>query len=97
MTYDMDSVESNVFGDEDWFDEVAKLDAEDLDWFSEEEEVKLMSSVSDNDSLNYFPLSDTSDVVLIATAEVASPENHRDTQTRAELYDSGCTKHISPY
>lgn len=81
MTYDMDSVESDVFGDADWFDEVAMMDAEELDWFSEEEEVKLMSSVSDNDSLDYFPLSDTSDVVLIATAEVASLDNHCNTQT----------------
>jgi hypothetical protein len=93
MTCDTDSVESDNLGDGDWFDEVAKLDFKEKDWFSDEEEDECFSS---NDSLENPPLSDTSDVALVA-AELASAENRRNTQTRAELYDSGCTKHISPY
>ena len=96
MTGDADSDESDDFGDGDWFDEVVKIDSEESDWFSEEEEVELNSSVSDNDSLESLPLSDASDAAL-ATAEVVSPDNHCNTYTRAELYDFGCMKHISPY
>ena len=77
MVHNSDSVESDVFGDGDWFDEVAKIDSGDMDWFSEEEEVESTFGVSDNDSLEDSPLSDTSDVVL-ATAKVANPENRLD-------------------
>ena len=73
MSYNMDSVESNDFGDGDWFDEVAKVDSRERDWFSDVEEDECISSVSDNDSPKNFPFPDTSDVVLVA-AELASPE-----------------------
>ena len=100
MTCDTDSDESDVDNldcvDGDWFDEIVRLDSGQKDWFSEEEEVESVSSVSDNDSLANSPLSDTSDVVLVA-AESANPDSHHDAYSRAELYDSGCTKHISPY
>jgi hypothetical protein len=94
--YDTDSGQSDVFGDVDWFDEVASQDTEMEDWFSEENTDELISSASDSDSLaNQSPF-DTLEVVLVA-AETANPDDCRDTCTRAELYDSGCTKHITPY
>ena len=96
MGYDTDSGQSDVFGDMDWFDEVASRDAEMEDCFSEENTDELISSASDSDSLKNQSPFDTSEVVLVA-AETANPDNRRDTCTRAELYDSGCTKHITPY
>src|ERR1700678_1830632 len=80
----------------DWFDEVASQDTEMEDWFSEENVDELISSALDSDSLENQSLFDTSEVVLVA-AETANPDDHRDTCTRAKLYDSGCTKHITPY
>ena len=96
MVYDADSDESDDSGDGNWFDDVAMMDSEEPDWFSEEEEVEMISSASDNDSLEDLPLSDTSDEAL-ATLELVSPDVRRESVIRAELYDSGCTKHISPY
>ena len=92
---DPDSDESDDFSDPDWFDEVASLDSEEKDWFSEDEEADVVSGVSVTEALENFPLSDHSDVSL-ATIELAKPDD-RITHPRAELYDSGCTKHISPY
>jgi hypothetical protein len=51
MGYNTDSGQSNVFGDIDWFDEVASRDTEMEDWFSEENVDELISSASDSDSL----------------------------------------------
>ena len=96
VSYDSDSVESDIFGDRDWFDEVAMLDSGESDWFSEGEVDESIPSVLDIHSLDNPTLSDTSDVVEVATESV-SPEDRRDAGVRAELYDSGCTKHISPY
>ena len=42
------------------------------------------------------PLSEASDDVLVA-AVVANPDSHHNTITQAELYESGCIKHISLY
>ena len=47
-------------------------------------------------SPNDLSLPDASDDALPAT-ESTDPHKNRDTFIRAELYDSGCTKHISPY
>ena len=35
VTYDSNSNESDDYGDGDWFDEIAMLDSEEKDWFSE--------------------------------------------------------------
>src|SRR5271155_2394670 len=96
MGYDTDSGQSDVFGDIDWFDEVASRDAEMEDCFSEENTDELISSASDSDSLENQSPFDTSEVVLVA-AETANPDDRRATCTRAKLYDSGCMKHITPY
>ena len=96
MTYNSDFSESDILGDMDWFDEVVMIDSVESDWFSEDKVVEPSFSVSDNNSLEDLPLLDALDVAL-AAAEVANLGNHCDTLTRAELYDSGCTKNISPY
>ena len=96
MLYNSDSVESDGCGDGDWFDEVVMLDSEELDWFSDGEVDESIPDVLENHSLdNPNPL-DAPDVAQV-TAELASPEDCCDDHIRAELYDSGCTKHISPY
>jgi hypothetical protein len=96
MTYDPGSDEPDDFGDGDWFDEVAMLDSGESDWFSEGEVDESIPSVLDTYPLDNSNLSDFSDAVYIA-AETVSPDDRRDAGVRAELYDSGCTKHISPY
>jgi hypothetical protein len=96
MGYDTDSGQSDVLGDMDWFDEVVSRDAEMEEWFSEENTDELISSASDSNSLKNQSPFDTSEVVLVA-AEMANPDDRCDTCTRAKLYDSGCTKHITPY
>jgi hypothetical protein len=95
LMYDPDSDESDQLSDLDWFDEVASLDSEEKDWFSESEEGDVVPGVSVIEALENSPFSDTSGVSL-ATMELAKSDD-RDTHLRAELYDSGCTKHISPY
>ena len=67
-----------------------------MDWFSEGKVDESIPSFLDNHSLNNPTLSDTSDVAQVA-AELASLEDRHVTGVQAELYDSGCTKHISPY
>jgi len=54
--------------------------------------------VADTDSLDDPVSSDASDDAL-ATIESADPDHRIDTSTyiQAELFDSGCTKHITPY
>ena len=96
VMYDSDSDESDVFGDGDWFDKITMADSEESDWFSEEEVVERISSVPDDDSLDNPHLPDASDDALAAPV-VANSDNRHVTYIRAELYDSGCTKHISPY
>ena len=91
-----DSDESDGLGDIDWFDEVAMLDDEESDWFSEGKVDESIPCILDNHLLDNSSLSDTSDDVQVA-AESASPEDRRDAGARAELYDSGCSKHITPY
>ena len=94
-SYDSDSVESDD-GDGDWFDEVAMMDSRELDWFSEGEVDESIPGVLDIHSLENPNLSDTLDTVQVAT-ELASSEDRHHAYIRAELYDSSCTKHISPY
>ena len=72
------------------------IDSGEVDWFSDGEVDESIPSDLVNHSLDNPTLPDTSDVVQVA-AELASPEDRRDAGVRAELYDSGCTKHISPY
>jgi hypothetical protein len=72
------------------------LDSGELDWFSEGEVNESIPNVLDNHSLKNPSLPDTTDAVL-AAAETVSPVDYRNTSVRAELYDSSCTKHISPY
>ena len=93
---DSDSIESDVFGDGDWFDEVAMLDSGESDWFSEREVDESIPDILETHSLDSPNLPHTSDVAKVA-AELASSDDRRDVGARAELYDSGCTKHISPY
>ena len=95
IDFDTDLDESNDSNDGDWFSEAIDSDSGEIDWFSDEKDNEQESSVSDIDSLDS-SLSDTSDDALVAT-ELADPDHHKDTYIRAELYDSGCTKHISPY
>ena len=95
-TYDTDSDESDGLGDGDWFDEVALMDSEELNRFSEGKVDESIPIVLDNHSPNNPTLPDALDDVHVA-AESASSEDRRDAGVRAELYDSGCTKHISPY
>ena len=96
LMYDPDSDESDGSCDTDWFDEVARLDSEEKDWFSEAEEGDVVSNVSEIEASENSPLSDTLDESL-ATIELAKSDDRHNTYLRAELYDSGCTKHISPY
>ena len=100
MLINSDSDEFDVdvgdVGDGDWFNKVVMMDNKEMDWFSEEEEVELSSSALANDSLEIPPLSEPSDVILVA-AVVANPDSRHNTITQVKLYDSGCTKHISPY
>ena len=72
------------------------MDSGEVNWFSDGEVDESIRSDLVNHSLNNPTLPDTSDVVQVA-AELASPEDCRDVGVRAELYDAGCTKHISPY
>ena len=95
-TYDSDSNESDDLGDGDWFDEIAMLDSEEKDWFSEGKVDEYINSAHDVHSPDDLSLSDTSDIVQTA-AELASSDNHWDNGVQAELYNSRCTKHISPY
>ena len=94
-TYDMDSAESDDSGDGDWFDEVVRLDSEKLDWFSEGKVDESIGSTHDMHSPDDLSLPDASDDALPA-AESADPHKNHNTFIRAELHDSGCTKHISP-
>jgi hypothetical protein len=90
MEHDSDPIESDNSDDVDWFDEVAKLDSKESNWFSEEESINFVSSVSNNDSLESLAHSDTSDLAQVA-ADPPGARKNRDTYIRAELYDSGCT------
>ena len=83
MSSDSESVKS----------EADDLDFEEGDWFSEVEEDELESNDSDDSDINSLENSSSSDI--FEAMELANPGHH--TYTRAELYDSGCTKHISPY
>ena len=96
MLYDLDSVESDGCGDGDWFDEVTMLDSEESDWFSNGEVDESIPDVLENHSLNNPNPLDAPDVAQV-TAKLASPEDRHDNHIWAELYNSGCTKHISPY
>ena len=71
-------------------------DSEELDWFSEGKVDESIGSTHDLHSPDDLSLPDASDDALPAT-ESADPHKNRDTFIRAKLYDSGCTKHISPY
>ena len=59
MSFKSDSDEFDVdvcdIGDGDWFDKVVMMDTKEMDWFSEEEEVELSSSVLDSNSLKIPP------------------------------------------
>ena len=79
-------------------DSVTPLDSTGLhmDCSSEENVDESIFSVSNSDSPTNTSPSDTSDDVQIA-AETTNPDDHHNACTRAELYDSGCTKHITPY
>ena len=57
---------------------------------------EIIFSASNSDSLTNTSPSDTSNDVQVAT-ETTNPDDCHDARTRAELYDSGCTKHITPY
>ena len=72
------------------------LDSEDKDWFSEGKVDESIDSAHNVHSPDDLSLSNTSDIVHTA-AELASSDDRRDNGVRAELYNSGCTKHISPY
>ena len=71
-TYNRDSAESNDSGDGDWFDEVVRLNSEELDWFSEGKVDESISSTHDMHSPNDLSLPDASDNALPA-AESADP------------------------
>ena len=96
LLYDPDSDQSDASCDVDWFDEAMQLDSGMMDCFSEENVDESIFSDSDSDSPDNTSPSDTSERVLVA-AETTNPDDRRDARTRAELYDSGCTKHITPY
>jgi hypothetical protein len=75
MERDPDSVESEVFGERDWFDEVVDSDSEEKDWFSEVEDDECISSVSDNDSPDNSTLPDTSEDILVASESSKTNQN----------------------
>ena len=72
-----------------------RLNSEKLDWFYEGKVDESIGSAQDKHSPNDLSLSDTSDDALPA-AEFVDPHKNHNTFIRAKLYDSSCTKHISP-
>ncbi|KAF8156831.1 hypothetical protein B0H34DRAFT_658121, partial [Crassisporium funariophilum] len=93
---DISYVESLVKDDSDWFSEVAE-DADEFDddeWFFEDYPLEAIPVPNYPTELYELLTPDFSGEALVAT-EPAKPGQYA--YVKAELYDSGCTQHISPF
>ncbi|PPQ83602.1 hypothetical protein CVT26_001384 [Gymnopilus dilepis] len=88
--------DSSALDDVDWFSEVGDdaHEFDDVEWDAVEEDSPAGSGFS---TPSFIDTDSDSDEVLVAT-EPAKPGQYAFVGTsKAELYDSGCTKHLSPF